>query len=259
MGIEKQKNIKKLLSASPAGVPITRAHFKKIGISDQLLQKYIKSGLLEKLGAGAYHLPHNKISWQGALYAIQTQQNKNLHLGGRSALDIYGLSHYLPLSLQKVFIFNPVGESVPKWFINYPWGNTEAISIKSNFLDSDIGIEKEVINALELSISSPERALFEVVYLLGKHHSFEELVLLSEASTKFRPHLMQTLLEACQSKKVKRLVLLLGKHQESLWYKHIDQKALDLGEGVIQLEGGGHYISEFKLSIPKALEEYSNV
>lgn len=52
MSIEKQKYIKKLLSASPAGVPITRAHFKQIGISDQLLQKYVKSGLLEKLGVG---------------------------------------------------------------------------------------------------------------------------------------------------------------------------------------------------------------
>lgn len=259
MSIEKRKNIKKLFSASPAGVPITRTYFKKIGISDQLLQKYVKSGLLEKLGVGAYHLPHNKISWQGALYALQTQQNKSLHLGGRSALDFYGLSHYLPLSLQKVFVFSSLGESVPKWFVSYPWNNTEVISIKSGFLDSEIGIEKEGINALELSISSPERALFEVVYLLGKHHSFEELVLLSEASAKFRPQLMQRLLEACQSKKVKRLVLLLGKHQESLWYRHIDQEILELGKGVIQLEGGGHYISEFKLSIPKALEEYTNV
>lgn len=39
----------------------------------------------------------------------------------------------------------------------------------------------------------------------------------------------------------------------------IDLGSGDLGPGIIQIEGGGVYVDEVKLSIPKALEDYTNV
>ncbi|MBL4707039.1 MAG: type IV toxin-antitoxin system AbiEi family antitoxin domain-containing protein [Flavobacteriales bacterium] len=259
MSLYRYKYIKKLLTDNYINLPITLTALKSMGISKQLLYKYVKSGWLEKLGPGAYQFPKSQSTWQSYLFALQKQLDKNIHVGGRTALEYYGLGHFLSLAQQKIFLFKLREERLPAWFFTHQSFDSNIEVISSNFLPSELGVEQEDFQGLQLMISSPERAAFEVLYLLDKHHSFKEVLLLSESFANFRPTLMQNLLEACDSKKVKRLILYLGKKHQSLWFNKLELIKLDLGTGVIQVAGGGKYDKEFKLSLPQDYDELENV
>lgn len=238
-------------------MPITPKFLKALGISNQLHYKYVQSGWLNPVEQGVFCLPGSTITWKGALYALQNHLNKRVHLGGRTALEFYGLGHFLSLSVQKIFLFKLSKERLPHWFKKLPWKEAELIISSTNVIEEKIGIEKEVFQGLDLSISSPERAALEVIYLLGKHHTLEEIFLLSENFVNFRPKVMQDLLEKCNSKKVKRTAMMLGKHHQAKWFNRLDLNKIELGNGIIQLEGGGHYIKDFNLSIPKKIASHT--
>jgi hypothetical protein len=259
MNLHSKNYIKDLYAQWVPKVPLTSTLLEKIGISRQLRYEYLKSGWLEKIGEGAYKLSKAEITWEGGLNCLHFQLNKKIHVGGRTALEIQGLGHFLPLSVQKVFLFCSIGNVVPKWYTIYPWRDVEIIIARTNFLPENKGIVSYKTGDINIFVSSPERAGLEVLYLLENYHTFDELILLSEGFSNFRPKLMQDLLLSCNSKKVKRLILLLGKYHQHLWYKRLDLKGIDLGKGIMQIKGGGKYIDEFKLSIPKKLEDYTNV
>lgn len=259
MSLQKYDHIKKLHSKCVPNTPITSLYLKHLGISNQLQYKYVTSGWLERLGPGAFKFPKAQVTWEGAVFSLQQQLEKTIHLGGRSALEYYGMGHFLSLSVQKIFLFKPPLERLPTWFSEYAWDNVELVLISSSLFNSELGLEKETVGGFEMTASAPERAAFEVASLVGKHHSLDELVLLSENFSNFRPALMQGLFKACHSKTAKRVLLMLGRFHGHLWFNHLNLNAIDIGSGVIQLEGGGTYIKAVKLSIPKRLEDYTNV
>ncbi len=53
------------------GSVLLASWLKKIGISWDLQQYYLKSGLLESYGFGAFKRPNENIHWTGALDSIQ--------------------------------------------------------------------------------------------------------------------------------------------------------------------------------------------
>lgn len=259
MSLQKYDHIKILHSKCVPNTPITSRYLKHLGISNQLQYKYVTSGWLERFGSGVFKFPNARVTWEGVLFALQKQLDKKIHLGGRSALDYYGMGHFLSLSIQKIFLFKPPSERLPTWFSEYTWSNIELAVISSSLFNSKLGLEAEIVGGFDMSVSAPERAAFEVASLVGKHHNLNELVFLSENFSNFRPALMQSLFEACHSKTAKRVLLMLGQFHGHLWFNRLNLNTIDIGSGVIQLEGGGTYIKDVKLSISKQLEDYTNV
>lgn len=259
MSLHSEKYIKKLFTDLSLFVPVTSGALEKMGISRQLRYRYVKSGWLEKVSDGLYKLPKARLIWAGGLHCLCFQMNKQVHVGARTALELHGFGHFLPLSVQKIFIFCPLRSRIPKWFTSYPWQDAEIILSSTAFLPPAFGVDLKEVDRVSIPVSAPERAFLEVLYLLEKFYTFDEVVYLSEGLSNLRPSVMQELLVSCSSKKVKRLALLLGQYHQHLWYKRLILGQIDLGEGVLQVKGGGRYIAEFKLSIPKKLDEYSNV
>lgn len=105
MSIEKNKfrykKIKSLYMDWPKNAIITSSSLKKHGFSDQLIQKYCASGWLIRVGGGAFVRYSEHPTLEGALYAIQFELKKPIHVGGLTALQIHGLAHYLELSSKK--------------------------------------------------------------------------------------------------------------------------------------------------------------
>ena len=71
--------------------------------------------------------------------------------------------------------------------------------------------------------------------------------------TTLRPKLMQTLLEACGSVKVKRLFLYLAERAKLPVMTHLDTSRFNLGKGDRSLTRRGRYVAKYQLLLPKEL------
>ncbi len=79
----------------------------------------------------------------------------------------------------------------------------------------------------------------------------EEAKLLFEGLRALRPHLVQSLLEACKSIKVKRLFLHLADATGQPWLEDLKVDKIDLGKGKRVIAPGGHFDSKYNISVPK--------
>jgi len=76
--------------------------------------------------------------------------------------------------------------------------------------DAELGLTKKEMGAYSITLSSPERAIMEILNHVPKQASFEEARLLFGGLTTLLPQLAQKLLERCNSIKVTRLFMFLA-------------------------------------------------
>ena len=103
------------------------------------------------------------------------------------------------------------------------------------------GLTPKKQGAFAVTISVPERAMMEYLYLVPQEESFDEGVLLMEGLTSLRPKIVHELLERCTSIKVNRLFLYLAERGGHSWFKKLDIKKVELGRGKKQIVKGVRY------------------
>ena len=88
----------------------------------------------------------------GAIYALQQQNGKNIHLGGKSALSLLGFAHYIEMSNTSLSFFAQAGYKLPKWFKNNrEWKNHKLIC--SSFLPPQLGTMDYDLGNFKIKIS----------------------------------------------------------------------------------------------------------
>ena len=251
--VQKRDKLNRLLREWPFGVVKTQSELEQRGISRQLSRLYVKNGWLEKVGQGAFQRAGDKIGWQGGLYALQ-QKGYRLHVGGKTALDLKGSGHFVPLSEQrKIYLYSDgvnAKHPLPKWFVTGFQGMTVDYYPRSLF-GKALGLEELSESAFPVLGSSLERALMEVLALVPKQLSYSHAHLLFQGKENLRPQLVQLLLEASLSYKVKRLFLHLSNKCCLPWFSRLKLDAIDLGQGKRQIGAGGEYDVTYKISVPK--------
>jgi len=231
------------------------AWLNKQGYSGDLQKKYRKSGWLESIGTGAMIRAGDRVSYEGALYALQKELGMSAHIGARSALSLLGKAHYLELAQKKVILFGGRGEKLPAWFENYEWDLTIDYHATS-FLPPELALTDVEFGSFSLKVSSAARAMLECLYLAPEKQELYECYELMEALTNLRPDHVQKLLEACNSVKVKRLFMVLAEKAGHGWVKHLDLKTIDFGGGKRSLVKDGVYNSKYQITVPKDLEAH---
>src|SRR5580698_1279605 len=88
--------INQRLLTAPADAVLTLAWLKVNGISGKLANYYVASGWLHQVGEGAFSVKPEAPGWLGAVFGLQ-QKPTSLHPGGRTALELAGRAHFLPL------------------------------------------------------------------------------------------------------------------------------------------------------------------
>ena len=78
---------------------------------------------------------------------------------------------------------------------------------------------------------------------------------LMEGLLNLRPTEVQTLLEHCNSVKVKRLFLYMADKAGHAWLKYIDKTKINLGSGDRSLIKDGIYIKNYGIVVPKELAD----
>ena len=250
------KKLKSLLTTWPQGTVYLSSALNRIGIGYDLQNRYRNSGWIKSIGQGAVIKTGDSITWQGAVYALQEQGHLPVHVGAKTALEIYGLGHFLNLAQEKIQIFGAQSSKLPKWFLEFSWdGKLEFYRNSLFHTNEEIGMQSYNLKTFSIKVSSPERAFMEMLYLVPKKESFNEACLISEGLSTFRPSLVQKLLESCSSVKVKRLFLYMVEKQNHQWLKKVDIKQIDLGKGDRQIIKGGRLDSKYRITVPRTDDE----
>ncbi len=83
-----------------------------------------------------------------------------------------------------------------------------------------------------------------------------DLFYMMEQLTTLRPEMLQQLLETTKNLKVKRMFLYMAEKAGHYWFEALDTSKIGLGTSKLQLSKNGIYISKYKITVPKELNEY---
>ncbi|GMQ89838.1 MAG: hypothetical protein BMS9Abin10_0173 [Gammaproteobacteria bacterium] len=260
MNGQNRSKINRLLEVWPRGTVAVHAWLREQHVYRQLASVYRKTEWLKAIGRGAFAYANDHVDWIGGLYAIQAQLGLSIHPGGKTALGIQGYAHFLPLGQgAPVYLFGVPGERLPAWFKQYQWGATLVYSRTQLFRGESktAGLTNKDMDSYSVVISSPERAAMEMLHLVPQKQSFQEARLLMEGLTTLRPHMVQSLLEKCQSVKVKRLFMFLSEECGHAWVGKVDLSRVNFGRGKRMLVKGGRFDAKYGITVPQTYADSS--
>lgn len=254
MASEKGTKINQLLKQWPSGTVAVLRWLEKRGAYQQLVHEYEKSAWIRRVGQGAFAKSGDKIDWTGGLFALQNQLELPIYAGGKTALQLQGYAHFLPLGKgSTVFLFGPSATKLPAWFTHYQWGlNIRFASTRLFAGEATVGLTTRDMGTFSIKVSAPERAMFEVLYFVPKEQSYEEARMLMEGLTTPRIKIVQTLLESCTSVKVKRLFMVLAEGCGHAWVRKLDISNVNFGKGKRMLVRGGRLDPKYNISVPES-------
>lgn len=244
--------LKTVLQDWTAHTVVTHPWLRSRGVSPDLSRSYVRNGWLERVGQGTFKRPGDPLSWQGALFSLQSQQDLQVHVGALTALAAEGSLQYMRSGGEAVFLFSETGTTLPKWFQEYPWPERIKLT-QTRFLPPELGVRPVQLSGFPLLASTSERAILEALHLSPRATDLVETALILEGLRTLRPKTMQALLEACTSVKVRRLFLYLAKRADLPVMRYLDRSRISLGSGDRMLVSGGVYVSEFGLTVPKEI------
>ncbi|MBX3256275.1 MAG: type IV toxin-antitoxin system AbiEi family antitoxin [Chitinophagaceae bacterium] len=247
--------INQLLQEQPSGIVLLSSWLAERGYSIDLQKHYRKAKWLASIGKGALIRTDDKVGYEGAMYALQSQAGLTIHPGGRTALSLLGKAHYLELAAYKVVLFGGRGEKLPTWFKKYDWG-VHLDYYETSFLPADLGLTEVEVKSFSIKVSGATRALMECLYLAPQKQELMECFELMEGLNNLPPKQVQILLENCQSVKVKRLFLYMAEKADHSWVKHLDLKNVNLGKGKRSIVTNGVFIEKYGITVPRELEEH---
>jgi hypothetical protein len=209
------------------GTPLTSEDLAALGISADLAVHYVRAGWLTRLARGVYCRPNDTLVLHPTLLLLQRRFN-GLHVGGKSALDWYGVRQYV--SQQPVLhLYGWVAARLPEWFTErFPAEyhrkrlfeeQPDALLYAGPFEKRD-GAPR---------VSAPERALLELLSEVGVRQSLQEARELAESTYNLRADVLRKLLQHCTSVKTVRLCLQLGREGSLPWAAKLDPSTLPTG------------------------------
>ncbi len=260
----------------PEGLLVTASWLNQHGYSRQLLNHYVKAGWLLQPTRGVYQRPRGSLNWQQIVISLQTLLKDPLAVGGRSALELQGYAHYLQQAVKEVHLYGP--EAPPTWLKKLPvkvgfiYHNSRKLfgtqpdpksltspsqgreAQPSRDTDASFVIHPWGQWDWNLVLSSPERAILELLDEVPERETFEQVDKLMEGLSNLSPRRLQKLLGDCRSVKVKRLFFFFADRHHHAWLKRIDRTAVDLGKGKRMLVKGGKLDRRYQITVPGDLD-----
>jgi hypothetical protein len=254
--MQKQGKLKQLQEHLPEGLLADAAWLSRQGYSTALRSQYVSSGWLEQPTRGVFRRARGELSWQQAVVSLQTHLLSDAVpiVGGRTALEIQGYAHYLPQADKEVYLYG--NKQPPGWLMKLPLNVAFVYHRDGGLFRNDPvthGLTSVNWKDWQLTLSTPERAVLQLLDELPLRESFHQVDKLFEGLANLSPHRLQKLLADCKSVKVKRLFLFFADRHQHGWLKHLDKTKIDLGSGKRVLVKGGKLDPSYQITLPEEL------
>lgn len=242
-----------LITHTSPGSIVLQQWLTKNGVSYSLTQKYAQSGWLKKLSSGVYYRPETKPDWVDVLQAMDIQLCTPVHLAGLSSLNYQGLSHYLQLRKEQVWVGVKSKQSLPKWFREFPNQDWFYCGNSKFQIAPEMDLKLITVKGKELIASRPELAAYEVVDAIGKQISFGHAAELFQGLVNLSPKRVQSLLERSHAIQTNRVFLFLSHHCGHQWVQHLNETNIELGSGKRQVVEKGRFDERYQITVPESL------
>lgn len=248
--------IQQILGVAPRGSVLFGSWLSSRGLDARGQYSYMKSGWLDRMSKGVYKIHGTTPTLMATISSYNSQLGKSCIVGAYTALELRGYSHYLPMGKPIAYLFTDKTNKLPSWLLKGEW-DMDIRYMTTSFLGDELfGGEILTVNQSDLLVSSPERAILECLNLPDAASSLLDIYYIMEGMTTLRPKLVQTLLEACTSQKVKRLFLYMSEKAGHSWFKAIELDNINLGTSRFMITPTGKYIKKYNMTVSKELAEY---
>ena len=248
--------IQQILERVPHGSILFGSWLSSQGLDARGQHSYMKSGWLDRISQGVYKMHGTSPTLMAAVSSYNTQLSKQCIVGAYTALEIRGYSHYLSMGKPMAFLFTNKRNKLPLWILKEEWDMTIKYMTTSFLGDELLGVETMTVEQHDLLVSSPERAILECLNLPDASSSLLDIYYIMESMTTLRPKLVQALLEACTSQKVKRLFIYMAEKANHSWFKALKLESINIGTSRFMITATGKYINKYNMTISKELAEY---
>jgi len=269
--------LKWLEQTLPEGLLVTAGWLEEHGFSSSLRSQYVSGGWLEQPARGVFRRSRGQLRWEQVVISLQTLLEFPVVIGGRTALELHGYGHFLSQDQREVHLYGKTPLpgwmsklSIPTHFVFHKSTKlfrNDHITRGLTSLSWNIQTNDDARNTAEslthipwgqwdwpLTLSTPERALLELLDELPQKESFSLVDKLMEGMVSLRPNRLRKLLEDCHSIKVKRLFFFFADRHKPDWLKHLDRTQIDLGSGDRMLVRGGKFDSTYRITVPEDLD-----
>ncbi|MGE0674951.1 MAG: type IV toxin-antitoxin system AbiEi family antitoxin domain-containing protein [Methylibium sp.] len=274
MARQSQGKLNQLERLLPEGLLVDAAWLSRHGYSTGLRSQYVAAGWLQQPVRRVYQRPRGPLGWQQVVISLQTLLARNLVVGGRTALELHGFAHYLQQRTTSVYLYGP--DKPPTWLqdldvgVRFVYRNDRRLFRQQRASTAPHRLDAETESTAArpdsmvaqpwgpwrwpLVLSSPERAVLELLDELPDHESFHQADMLMEGLSTLSPTRLQSLLADCRSVKVKRLFFFFADRHRHAWLKRLDRSVIDLGSGKRMLVKGGRFDAKHLITVPETLD-----
>ena len=248
------KSEKNLEQCLPEGQLVNRALLKARGFSRPRVDYALRAGKLEAVAHGVYRRPGPPLKWEHVVFSLN-EMGCPVRVGGRSALELQGLAHYLPTgSVQRIDLYSK--RKVPAWVTGFPGPFRFEVHNRRLFVPlPEAAVHSKPFGAWDWPIpySTPELATLELLAGVREAANFSVADKFFEAAVNLRPDLLHALLRACTQVKAKRLFLWFSDRHGHDWRQMLETDGIDLGRGKRMLIKGGAYDGTYKITVPREM------
>jgi hypothetical protein len=274
MSAQRLEKMNWLASHLPEGLLVDAAWLRARGYPSNLLAKYEAAGWLAQPAHRVYQRPRGELSWQQIVISLQTLLGLDLVVGGRTALGLHGFEHYLSQATTTVYLYGSTAP--PTWLKNlggkskFAYRKDARLFVRAlastlpHSLDPPTPSDASLPTSLTtrpwghwnwpLVLSTPERAILELLDELPEGETFHQADMIMEGLTTLSPARLQELLVDCHSLKVKRLFFFFAERHKHAWLKRLNRSKIDLGRGKRVLVRGGRYDAKYMITVPRDLD-----
>ena len=283
---QKRAMLNRLHRLLPEGMLADAAWFTAEGYPSSLRSRYVASGWLQSVTRGVFRRPLYMpgvdesvapLRWQHVVISLQSVLKRPIAVGGRTALELDGFAHYASSAgPREVHLYGD--EAAPGWLGKLPvetvfvFHNARKLFHGEAIADAVVGLESVIADGdssnpgsirgsltwryfgdgqWPMVVSTPERAILELLDELPHKESFHQADMLMESLVSLSPRRMIRLLQECRSIKVKRLFLWFAERHRHAWLKRLDRSGIDLGSGKRMLVQGGKLDSKYRITVPR--------
>ncbi len=216
----------------------------RLGVSADLAVHYARAGWLVRLARGVFRRPEQALSLHPSLKLLETRI-EGLHVGGKSALDWQGVRQYVAQQ-ETLHLYGWAAARLPEWFLKeFP----AEYHRKRLFNEQPVAL----LHVLPFEgrneapqVSTPERALLELLSEVGVRQPMQEARELLESTYNLRGAVLQELLKHCTSVKTVRLCLQFARELSLPWMGKLSPSELPTGSARPWVSRGSHGVLVLK-------------